>query len=120
MDLTSFILHLKTVIGEGFTLPPHIFEEYTYNGMLDLKYLQVVTDSRTTQAKFNALVNLELGSIKFTRKPVAEDELMTREEFLEHYKFGEAPNVRGWIGTMYRVTNKILLREHLYDYISCN
>ena len=116
MDITSFVVSLKPYLSKGKFLAPHLYEEYTHEGALDRKYVEVVMESRTTQAKFNNLVKSELGSLKFESSSDIDLEFMGAEEFFkEHYIFGKYPNVRGWIGHIYRVTGKLLPKSTLFE-----
>lgn len=115
MSIAAFVQNLKPFLDKEGNLAPHLAEEYLHNGQLDLQYVQRVTESRTTQPKFNSLINSELGTVKFNNEAhVCE---VTKQEFLEHYDFGKYPNVRSWIGHIHRVTGRLLTKDKLYEYI---
>ena len=115
MPITAFVQNLKPFLDKEARLDPHIAEEYLYNGALDLTYIQRVLEARTTQPKFNSLVNSELGTVKFNSDKL--ECTITRDEFYAQYEFGKYADVRGWVGHVYRTTGKLLTKDKLYEFI---
>lgn len=97
-------------------LHPSFGEEYLQpNGDIDYRYIAKKYEHKWTAADAKAELMKHFGQITFDHKEPTNE--VTREEFLHHYKFGKYKDVRGWITEINRLTDKIITRKKVYEYV---
>lgn len=106
----------KHYLMDDGSLHPAFAEEYlTEEGEIDFRYIARKHDKRWTAAEAKRHLMHYFGKLKF-EQPKAVDSIMY-DEFKDHYEFGKYPDVRGWCTELYRLTNKVITRKTLYEYI---
>lgn len=97
--------------------PAFIQEEYlTSEGWLDKAYICKSLKLHMSTATFRKVVKQTFGEVQFTIMPTETE--LTKEEFLEQYRFGEFTFARAWIGHMYNITGKVVRREDVFNWIA--
>lgn len=99
------------------SFPAYLQEEYlTSEGWLDKAYICKNLKLHMSTATFRKVVKQVFGITQFTIMPTETE--LTKEEFLEQYTFGKFTSARGWVGSMYSLTGKVVRREDVFNWIA--
>jgi hypothetical protein len=98
---------------------PSIEEEFLvrhgrYADQIDVPYL--CRAERISHGRVRKEIHNVFGTQVFDTEKNKNE--VSKELFLEYYEFGLYPNVREWIGHIYRATGGILTREKLFQYLT--
>lgn len=116
---------LVTDLANAYDFDKGQFEEYVneeyiikhgnFKGQIDIPYL--CRKERTSYNKIRNEVKTVFGKATFPYN-IDSPCHVTKEEFMAEYEFGLYPNVREWIGHIYRSNGKLLTREALFQYLT--
>jgi hypothetical protein len=102
---------------ENNTLRPEIQEEFLdASGEFNIPYLQFRSEEVFTKASLYAVLNQEVGAVKFNL--AANFNEVDCELFNSEYEFGKFANVRSWIHYFYSKHGKLLTKRALYGYLT--
>lgn len=100
---------------ENYVVEEYIIKHGKFKGQIDVPYL--CRKERISHKRVRDEIKKVFGKDKFPFESDQSGEV-SKQQFLEHYEFGEYPNVREWIGHLYRATGKTITREKLFQYLT--
>lgn len=119
MEISLVTELAKSYNFEDQVFSPEVEEEYIIKhgrlkGQIDIPYL--CRKERISHSRVRKEIQKVFGKQVFDYEHNCNE--VSKKLFMNIYEFGLYPNVREWIGHVYRSTESILTREKLFQYLT--
>ena len=92
-----------------------IAAEYMKDNRFNYAYAVRKHKIKQTQGEFNVAIKEHFSTLNPQIESAKSE--VTEEEFLALYKFGECPNVRGWVSRVKQETGKYIALQDLFKWV---